>query len=161
MRDEDFENIDSGSPLILIQAGIYPANCLGYVPWEYGPEWGERLIVTWKVLRSITCENAVELPGYYTVKRNAAGRFRASDRHSYRRDWIRANDGKHPLRRDCLPFHVFMKQRLLVEVETVMRDSKNRPLHTSSQYSKVSRVVRPFRDTDQFKTFPLQLSEIS
>jgi hypothetical protein len=160
MRDEDFENIDAGPPLILIPEGYYPADCLGYQAWKYGPEWGERLIVAWKVILSIDQQHTVDLTSYYTIRRNPAGRFCATDRCGYHRDWIKANDGKLPTRRNCLPFHVLMSRRMLVAVETVMRDSKKRPLHPSSHYSKVGCILRPLRDTDLIKPFPLQAEDI-
>lgn len=153
MRDEDFENIDPGPGARLVQDGQYPADCLGYKPRDYGDRWGERLVVTWKVY--LSPEDPVELPRYYTIRRSAGGRFSAGDRHAYRRDWIRANNGRLPEMRQRLPFSIFLKGRFLVAVETVTQDSNKQPLHPSSYYSKISRVIRPIQDGDSLKTFQM------
>ena len=155
MQDEDFENIDSGPCLQIIPPGYYLADCVEYTSRVYGDTWGERLILAWKIYRSFSPVQTVELTGYYTIRRNPAGRIKVGDRHAYRRDWIKVNHGRHPNRRDSLPISKFKEGRLLVAVVTVTQDSKKQPLHPSCQYSKVADVVRPIQDGDSLKTFPL------
>ena len=43
--------------------------------------------------------------------------------HDYRRDWISANGGRHPLQRERLPLSIFSGRQFLVEVPTVRHDS--------------------------------------
>jgi hypothetical protein len=163
--DDEFSNVDSGEPLILLEAGIYPAQWIDRTmkPYHLG---GEKLIFTWKVFTSIHFRDPamssefVSLPAYYNIKRNKANRLAFGPHHSYRKDWIAANDGRHPQPRSSLPLIVFQERFLFVRVTTVTVDYRG-SIHTSCYWSKVSGIIRPVREDDVIRRLPLELDEIA
>jgi len=121
--DNEFNDVNPGDQRPLIEQGIYPAR---FVSITKGPTpWGEKMFSTWAVFTTSRFrdpalrDSAVRLPVYYNVERDKSKRPIFGDGHSYRKDWIAANNGKHPQRRTALPPSVFRDRFLWVQVTTV------------------------------------------
>lgn len=144
--DEDFENIDPGEPRVLIaEEGIWPAQFVSFQTKTYG-QWGEKLIIQWRVFIHHDKSKHVMLCRFYNLQRDRGNRLKFGPLHDYRKDWIAANGGRHPLDRSKLPLSIFKCGIFSVEVVTVRRDSKN-PLSPSIYWSKIGRVIRPVEGT--------------
>lgn len=154
LRDEDFENVDPGEPRPLIEEGVWLAQWQGREAKVYG--WGEKLNFRWKVFMAFDKSRSVNLSRFYNAIRNRAKRFLFGDLHDYRRDWVAANGGRHPLERSKLPLSIFQERLFLVEVVTVRHDSKGRPLSPSFYYSKIGRVIRPLEEGERWERLPIQ-----
>lgn len=154
LRDEDFDNIDPGDPLVLIDEGLWPAQWQGREAKGY--EWGEKLIFRWKVFTSFDKSQSVTLIRYYNLQRKAGGQFKFGRRHDYSKDWVAANEGHHPSDPSRLPLSIFRERLFLVEVVTVRQDSKGRPLHRSLHHSKIGRVIRPLGEGERWERLPVQ-----
>ena len=150
IHEEDFENVDPGEPRILFpDEGVWPAQ---FIRWEakgYGP-WGEKLIVQWRVLSACPTSSPVTLSRYYNLQRGAGNRFKFGPLHAFRKDWIAANGGRHPLDRSKLPLSIFKGRTFLVEIVTVRNDARG-PLPPSLYWSKVGRVIRPLEAGERWE----------
>jgi hypothetical protein len=163
IEDDEFNDVNAGEQRHLLEAGIYPARWVSNT--KRGTPWGEKLVFTWEVFRSTRFRDPtmrdtfVLLQGYYNVNRDKSKRPIFGDGHAYRKDWIAANNGKHPQRRSSLPLTVFRDRFLWVEVTTVTKDARGQA-HRSSHYSKVQRVIGPVHEDDVVERLPLQLVDI-
>jgi hypothetical protein len=156
LRDEDFDNVNPGEPRFLIpQEGCYFAQFIDYKSKPYG-SWGEKLIFQWKVFTSFDKSKPVTLSRYYNLERTGGGQFKFGPLHDYRKDWIAANGGRHPLERSRLPISIWKERLYLVQVVTVRHDSKGRPLSPSFYWSKVGRVIRPLEEGERWEGLPVQ-----
>src|SRR5262249_17406468 len=144
---------------VMTRPGLYPARSTDQA--VHCGQWGEKLVFWYEVFKDPSMTKAIVLFRQYNVERDKAGRFVFGDGHHYRHDWIRANGGKHAGDWKRLPPHVFQNVTLWVEVVTVTKDGRKRPIHPSLYYSKVSMIVRPFNEKDVFKTYPVQLDEVT
>lgn len=164
-QDDEFNNIDPGEPPVLLKAGIYPAQwvkrTIGQTPW------GEKLVFHWRVFSSIPFrvstmkdDSGTPLSGYYNIKRGSGNRFKFGRHHSYRKDWIAANNGRFPIPPSSLPLSVFQDRYLFVQIATVEKDPRG-PLHPSNYWSKVQQVIRPVGVDEIVGRLPLQLSEVT
>jgi hypothetical protein len=164
LNDEEFNNVNSGDQRPLIETGIYPARLESM--GKRGTPWGEKMVFTWAVFTTprfrdpAMRDSAVLLPAYYNVNRDKSKRPIFGDGHAYRKDWIAANNGKHPQPRNSLPLPVFRDRFLWVQVTTVTKDVRG-PTHRSCHYSKVQRIIRPVHDDDVVERLPLQLEDIA
>ena len=163
--DEEFKNVNTGNSLVLMPEGIYPARLLDNKMTR--TPWGEKLVLTWEVFTSTNFRDAerrndrpISLQGYYNIKRDKGKRLVLGPHSNYHKDWIAANNGKHPEPRHSLPPSVFRNRFLFVEVTTVKKDSTGR-LHSSLHYSKVQRIIRPFDDDEIIEMLPLELDDIA
>lgn len=157
VRDEDFDNVDAGEPRFLIpDEGWYPAQLSSYETKRYGG-WGNKLIFRWKVFTSKDKTAFKLIPRYYNYERDGGGRFRFGPLHAYRRDWIAANGGRHPINRSKLPCSILKTGLFLVEVVTVRTDNERRPLPSTFHWSKIGRVIRPFEEGESWERLPVQL----
>jgi hypothetical protein len=164
--DDEFNNVNSGEPRPLLQEGIYPARWVGK-DISLSP-WGEKLVMHWQVsttwdIRNLTAIAPLPTPiaSYYNAKRDKARRLKFGPLHSYRKDWIAANNGRLPSKPDSLSWSVFRDRWLFVEVVTVKKDQKGCELHPSCYYSKVQRVIRPVGDDEAIQRLPLQYGDIT
>jgi hypothetical protein len=156
LRDEDFDNVDPGEPRILIpEEGWYPGMVNSYEAKPYG-RWGEKLIFHWKVFTSFDKSKSVTLCRYYNFQRKGGGQFKFGPLHDYRKDWVAANGGRHPLERSRLSISIWKERLYLVEVVTVREDSKKRPLSASFYWSKIGRVIRPLGEGERWERLPVQ-----
>jgi hypothetical protein len=163
--DDEFNNVNPGDPRPWMQEGIYPARWVGK-DISLSP-WGEKLIMHWHVptasdIRNLTTtvNMATPIASYYNAKRDKARRLKFGPLHSFRKDWIAANDGRLPLRPNALPLSVFKDRWFFVEVVTVNKDQKGE-LHPSCYWSKVQRVIRPVGDDEAIQRLPLQHGDIT
>lgn len=156
LRDQDFDNVDPGEPRFLIpQEGWYPAQFIDYESKLYG-SWGEKLIFQWKVFTSFDKNKPVILCRYYNLERKGGGQFKFGPLHDYRKDWVAANGGRHPLDRSRLSISIWKERLYLVEVVTVRHDSKGRPFSPSLYWSKVGRVIRPLEEGECWERLTVQ-----
>jgi hypothetical protein len=160
MKDEDFENINPGTPRVWLPEGLYPAEWQAYETRFYGA-WLEKLIFTWKVFTTSDFKKCVELKRYYNCERDRSKRFIFGDLHDYRKDWIAGNKGRLLMDRNKLPLSLWRSGRFWLFIETVQKDQRGRILHTSSQWSKIGYVFCPFKEGQNFETLPLQLSDFT
>lgn len=154
LRDEDFDNVNPGEQRFLIEEGSWPAQYVGHEAKRYG--WCEKLILRWKVFTSLDRSRSVVLSRYYNMDRDNGGRFMFGPLHDYRKDWVAANGGRHPLERSRLSISIWKERLYLVEVVTVRHDSKGRPLSPSFYWSKVGRVIRPREEGERLERLPVQ-----
>lgn len=162
--DDEFNDVNSGEARRLIEEGIYPALLAGKAKQQL--PWGEKLVFTWTVFKTIhfrdpaTRKDCVSLPGYYNVRRDKSKRLIFGDGSAYRKDWIAANNGKHPQPRNSLPLSVFRDRFLWVQVTTVTRDARG-GLHKSCHWSKVHRIIRPIDEEERVESLPIQLDDLT
>jgi len=155
LRDEDFANVNPGETRVLIpEEGWYRAQFNGYEAKRYG-RWGEKLIFQWKVFTSHDKASFKMLYRYYNLDRDKGERFKFGPLHAYRKDWVAANRGRHPLNRASLPLSIFREHLFLVEVVTV-RNGADAPLSPSFYWSKIRRVIRPLEDGEPWEGLPVQ-----
>jgi len=154
IRDEDFDNVNPGEPRVLIEEGVWPARWLRREAKVYG--WGEKLIFHWEVFMACDKSRFVVLNCFYNAKRDRAKRFQFGQLHNYRKDWVAANGGRASLDRSKLPLTIWQARMFYVEVVTVRRDSKGRPLSPSFYWSKVGRVIRPLEEGETWERLPVQ-----
>ena len=70
----------------------------------------------------------------------------------YYREWVKANGGSLPLRKDRWFPRIFMGKRFLVRIVTVDRDRDRDPLEGDLRYSKVAKILRvigPAREKEE------------
>jgi hypothetical protein len=155
LRDEDFDNVNPGELRILIpNEGWYPAQFVGYKGKRYG-SWGEKLLFQWKVFTSFDKCKSVSLCRYYNLERKGGGQFQFGPLHDYRKDWVAANGGKHPLDPKRLPLSIWKDKTFLVEVVTVRNDSRG-PLPPSFYWSRIGRLIRPLEEGERWGRLPVQ-----
>jgi len=156
LREDDFNNVNPGEPRILIpEEGWYPARATDYEAKRYGG-WGEKLIVLWMVFTSKDKSSFKMLNRYYNLQRDMGKRLKFGPLHDYRKDWVAANGGRLPVDRSRLPPAIFQGNMFLVEVLTVKRDSKGRPLSSSFYWSKIGRVIRPIEEGERWEGLPVE-----
>jgi hypothetical protein len=144
LRDEGFENVNPGEPRFWVREGQYPAQFMVHEIKRYS--WGEKIIFHWKVFTSNDLTQFQLLDRYYNLKRDKGGRFQFGPLHDYRKDWIAANGGRHPVERHRLLITIYRNGRFLVEVVSVREDSKGRTISPSLYWSKISRVIQPIEE---------------
>jgi hypothetical protein len=154
LRDEDFDDVNPGETLPLLEEGWWPARWQSRESKMYG--WGEKLIVRWQVYTSLDKARSATIPRFYNAQRDRANRFCFGPLHDYRKDWIAANGGRVPLVRSKLPLSIWQGRIFLVEVVTVRQDSKGRPLTSSLLWSKIGRVIRPMAELERWERLPIQ-----
>jgi hypothetical protein len=161
LTDEDFENLAPGNRRRWISPGLYPARFVDRSLDKRRADWGEKLVFSWEAYLEPSMKQSVVLQRNYNVYRGPGNRFVFGHGHALRSDWVRASSGKVPLDERSLPLDVFRKGLFWLEIVTVLRDDKRRPLHPSLHYSRVGMVIRPFSDADiSFERYPVQLAEI-
>ena len=154
LRDEEFENINPGVPRILLPEGLWVGKLREHDKKQ--TPWGEKLVLCWEIYQTLEMSGGVTLERYYNVTRDRGGRLQFGDCHDYRRDWIAANGGKHPVRRESLSLRVFEGRCFLVAVVTVKHDGQKRPLNQSCYYSKVGWIKRPVDEGETFEALPAE-----
>jgi len=154
IRDEDFDHVDPGEPRVLIEEGVWPARWLRHEAKVYG--WGEKLIFHWEVFMAFDRSRSLSLNRFYNAKRDRANRFCFGPLHDYRKDWVSANRGRHPLERSRLSISIWKERLYLVEVVTVRHDPKGRSLSPSYYWSKIGRVIRPLEEGETWERLPVQ-----
>lgn len=154
IREEDFENVNPGEQRILLVEGCWPAEVVSFESKSYG-RWGEKLIFRWKVFTSRDKSTSRILCRYHNLDRDKGGRFKFGPLHSYRKDWIAANDGKVPFDPKKLPLSIWKDRTFLVEVVTV-RSASNGVLAPSLHWSKIGRLIRPLAEEEAWERLPFQ-----
>ena len=130
----------------LIPSGEYDAVGLNfeYVPYrQYGPD-ACKLIIRWQVLVPDRAADfgrrIVVLERFYNVKRKKDRRYEAGPNSDLAREWA-AVTGRRRTRREPLTPKAFVTVLCRVQVETVVRDGRDRSLAEAATYSVVRRVI--------------------
>jgi len=142
VRDEDIL-VEETDPLI--PPGEYQAVGLDWKVLRFRQYGADtlKLVVRWSVLvpdrDAELGRRIVVLPRHYNIAPASKGRFRAGKNSDLCREAVRVT-GRRIQRRDRLSGRVFSQVLCLVEVATVDKDSRGRPLGLAS-YSVVRRVI--------------------
>jgi len=125
-----------GTEIPLVPPGRYDA--IGGRAKQFVAHGALKLCVEWRV--ELRPGAYVTLPRFYNVKSAPGGRFRAGPHTDYSREWTLVAR-RRVSRRERLSARVFKGALCAIEVATVTRDHRQRPLSQHAQYSRVAKIV--------------------
>jgi hypothetical protein len=132
--DEDWEPVAADDPRALVEPGDYQALCVRAQLRSYPKFHRQSIVLTFQIFDGPHAGTMIER--YLSVPADAKIK-----RGSYNfREWILANGGMKPRRRERMPKKKFVDKLFLVSVETVRTDSHGVEVNATA-YSKVSRLL--------------------
>jgi hypothetical protein len=122
----------------LIIPGVFPAVCLKYEPFRHFryPKT-RKLHLHFQVFHDDSDpKNYTDLSRFLNYSRTPG---RGSD---YYKEWVIANGGNPPKRKDRMSPKIFVEKIFDVRVRTVKQDRDSDPLHRNLRYSVVGKILR-------------------